>query len=134
MKLLSSVSDRERILKKINDIIESYGRNDLNVYLLHGDLSQEEVNGLYNYPKIKAHISFTKGEGFGRPLLEASVSGKPVIASNWSGHVDFLKHSILLGGKVEKVHPSAVNQFVLKDSGWFLCRLLICTKSYEGSL
>ena len=47
------------------------------------------------HPKIKAHISFTKGEGFGRPLLEASVSGKPVIASNWSGHIDFLTHSIL---------------------------------------
>ena len=123
-----SVSDREKILKKIDEVRESCGRNNLNVYLLHGDLTQEEVNGLYNHPKVKAHISFTKGEGFGRPLLESSVSGKPVIVSNWSGHIDFLKHSILLAGKIEKVHPSAANQFVLKDSGWFYVDYLYAQK------
>jgi len=114
-----SVSDRERILKKIDSIKESFGLNSLNIYLLHGDLTQEEVNGLYNHPKVKAHVSFTKGEGFGRPLLEASLSGKPVIASNWSGHIDFLKHSVLLGGKLGQVHPSAANNFILKEAGWF---------------
>jgi len=118
-----SVSDRERILKKIDSIKESFGLNSLNIYLLHGDLTQEEVNGLYNHPKVKAHVSFTKGEGFGRPLLEASLSGKPVIASNWSGHIDFLKHSVLLGGKLGQVHPSAANNFILKEG-------CICKKHY----
>ena len=41
-----------------------------NVYLLHGDLTDEEMNQLYNHPKVKAHLTFTHGEGFGRPLLE----------------------------------------------------------------
>ncbi len=31
---------------------------------------------MYNHPKVKAHVSFTHGEGFGRPLLEASISEK----------------------------------------------------------
>jgi hypothetical protein len=93
-----------------------------NIYVLHGDLTQEEMNGLYNHSKVKAHVSFTKGEGFGRPLLEASLSQKPVIASNWSGHIDFLNSqlSILLPGQLTPVHPSAVwEPIVIAQSSWF---------------
>jgi len=116
-----SVIDRENLKDKIQKIKNSIGKNNLpNIYLLHGDLSPEEMNGLYNHKKVKAHISFTKGEGYGRPLLEASLSGKPVIASGWSGHVDFLKeHSIMLPGSVNQVHPSAANEWIMKESGWF---------------
>ena len=41
-----------------------------------------EMNEMYNHPKVKAHLTFTHGEGFGRPLLEASFSGKPIISTN----------------------------------------------------
>ena len=68
---------------------DDYGK--VPVYLLHGDLTQEEMNALYQHPKVKAMLNFTKGEGFGRPLLEFSLTGKPVIVSGWSGHIDFLK-------------------------------------------
>ena len=73
--------------------------------MLHGDLRDEEMNGLYNHPKVKSHVSFTHGEGFGRPLLEASLSEKPVIAPNWSGHVDFLGggNAILLPGSLNDI-------------------------------
>jgi glycosyltransferase involved in cell wall biosynthesis len=79
------------------------------------------MNDLYNHPKVKAHVSFTKGEGFGRPLLEASVSAKPVIASNWSGHVDFLSlNSLMLPGGLTQVHESAVmKDMILKEAQWF---------------
>ncbi len=115
-----SVMDREEILNKIRRI-RSEVPNAPKIYLVHGDLEQVELNSLYNHPKVKAHVSFTKGEGFGRPLLEASLSGKPVIATNWSGHVDFLSpHSTLLPGQVQQVHPSAVVQgIILPESGWF---------------
>jgi len=74
----------------------------------------------YNHPKIKAHITFTKGEGYGRPLAEASISAKPVIASDYSGHKDFLKHAVLLRGQLNKVHPSAVwDKVILAESEWF---------------
>jgi len=76
---------------------------------------------LYNHPKVKASLSFTHGEGFGRPLLEFSLTGKPVIASNWSGQLDFLTNegSVLLKGELKPVDSSASNQFLLTDSQWF---------------
>jgi glycosyltransferase involved in cell wall biosynthesis len=118
-----SILDREEILDRIRKIQESVGNKDLpNIYLLHGELSDDGINELYNHSKVKAHVSFTKGEGYGRPLLEASVSQKPVIASNWSGHIDFLdpEMSVLLPGEVKQIHSSAVvPDMLLPESRWF---------------
>ena len=114
-----SVRDREHIVRNIKHALGSdYGK--VPVYLLHGDLSAKQMNGLYNHKKIKAMASFTKGEGFGRPLLEFSLTGKPVIASNWSGHLDFLKEgAVLLEGELKNVHESAADDFLLKEGKWF---------------
>jgi glycosyltransferase involved in cell wall biosynthesis len=118
-----SIMDRDEILTRIQKIREFVGDKDLpNVYLLHGELEDGEVNELYNHPKVKAHVSFTKGEGYGRPLLEASISQKPVITSNYSGHLDFLdpEMSILLSGEIKQIHPSAVAQnMLIPESSWF---------------
>jgi glycosyltransferase involved in cell wall biosynthesis len=119
-----SIIDREEILEKINKIRAYVGDNDTlpNIYLFHGELEDGEINELYNHSKVKVHVSFTKGEGYGRPLLEASISQKPVIASNYSGHLDFLKPetSILIPGQITQLHPSAVVQnMLLPESGWF---------------
>jgi len=118
-----SIMDREEILDRIRKIIATVEGNELpQVYLIHGELSDDEINELYNHPKVKAHVSFTKGEGYGRPLLEASVSQKPVVVSNWSGHLDFLnpEMSVLLPGEVKQIHPSAVVQdMLLPEGGWF---------------
>jgi glycosyltransferase involved in cell wall biosynthesis len=117
-----SIMDREEILDRIRKIQESVDGDLPHVYLIHGELSDDEINELYNHPKVKAHVSFTKGEGYGRPLLEASISQKPVIVSNWSGHLDFLKPemSVLLSGEVKQIHPSAaVQDMLLPESGWF---------------
>jgi glycosyltransferase involved in cell wall biosynthesis len=113
--------DRSLLIDKIRKIYESTPGNNLpNVYVLHGDLTDSEMNSLYNHPKIKAHITFTKGEGFGRPLAEASISQKPVIAPNYSGHTDFLKKAILLPGELRQIHHSAVWKDVLiPESQWF---------------
>ena len=114
-----SVMDRENTIKKIKDVLgKDYGK--VPVYLLHGDLTPSEMNGLYEHPKVKAMLNFTKGEGFGRPLLEFSLTGKPVIVSGWSGHLDFLKSgAVLLEGEMKNVHESAADQFLLKESQWF---------------
>jgi glycosyltransferase involved in cell wall biosynthesis len=115
--------DRDEMLSKIQAIRIAVGGDDLpNVYLLHGEFTDEEMNELYNHPKIKAFVSFTKGEGYGRPLLESSISQKPVIASNWSGHLDYLSPnmSVLLPGTVNQIHSSAVvPNMLLPESGWF---------------
>lgn len=60
------------------------------VHFLHGNLSDNDVAGLYRHPKIKCLLTLTRGEGFGLPILEAAASGLPVIATNWSGHLDFM--------------------------------------------
>ena len=132
-----SILDREEILKKIDQIKNSVGLEGgqtlPNIYLLHGELTDKEMNSLYNHPKVKAHVSFTKGEGFGRPLLEASVSGKPVIASGWSGHLDFLdqSNSVLVGGELKPIHESSVWDGVLiRESTWFSPDMNQCANAF----
>jgi glycosyltransferase involved in cell wall biosynthesis len=114
-----SVLDREATVSKIRHALaKDYGK--VPVYLIHGDMNPSELNGLYEHPKVKVMLNFTKGEGFGRPLLEFSLTGKPVIVSNWSGHLDFLKEgAVLLEGELKNVHESAADQFLLKESQWF---------------
>ena len=117
-----SILDREDIMTKIEQIKASVRGKLPNVYVLHGDLRDEEMNGLYNHPKVKAHVSFTHGEGFGRPLLEATLSGKPVIAPNWSGHVDFLdkSDSVLLPGSLNDVSKNSFpKNMIVQGQQWF---------------
>ena len=115
-----SVRDREDMASRIEQLTKEFGAGCPPIYLLHGEFTEDEMHGLYEHPKVKAMVSFTHGEGFGRPLLEFSLTGKPVIASNWSGHLDFLKSgAILLDGELKEVHPSAQNQFIIQGSKWF---------------
>ena len=121
-KVNYSLLDREGVLRDINRIRDKFKGEKLpNIYLLHGELTDEEMNKLNNDPKIKSFISFTKGEGYGRPLAEAAITGKPTIVSNWSGHRDFLfpDYNILIGGELKPVHQSTANEFLLKESQWF---------------
>ena len=119
----SSIMDRDEILKKIDVIRNTVGDSDLpNVYLFHGDVKDNSINELYNHPKVKAMINLTKGEGFGRPLLEFSLMRKPIIASNWSGHTDFLNRDFccLVDGYLKQIHPSAaVENMLIPESNWF---------------
>ena len=117
-----SVLDRQEMLNKINDIKGSVKGKLPNIYLIHGDFMDEEINELYNHPKVKAHVSLTHGEGFGRPLLEASLSEKPVIAPNWSGHTDFLKkpNAVFIGGSISDVPKGSFPEnFHVDSMKWF---------------
>jgi glycosyltransferase involved in cell wall biosynthesis len=119
----TSILDRDKILKRIDDVRKTVSSKNLpNIYVIHGDLSDSEINSIYNHPKVKAMVNLTKGEGFGRPLLEFSVVGKPIIASGWSGHIDFLPSEFagLVGGTLNNIHPSAhVPNVLLRESQWF---------------
>ena len=130
----TSIMDREELLNRI-DAIRQTVKGDLpNVYLLHGDMTDAEINELYNYGKVKAMVSLTKGEGFGRPLLEFSLVNKPIIASAWSGHVDFLDREFVkyVGGDLTNVHPSAVVQnMILPESQWFSPNAMDVGKAFK---
>ena len=121
-----SVIDRNEIRTKIEDIKATVKGKLPPVYFLHGDLTDEEMNQLYNHPKSKAHITFTHGEGFGRPLLEASSSEKIIIAPNWSGHIDFLNknNSVLLPGTMTDVHKSHYQKIY-----WLRVQVVYCKLS-----
>jgi len=119
-----SILDRELCLQRISKIKNRFPKdwNLPNVYLLHGSLSDEEMNKLYNHPKVKSFVSFTHGEGYGRPLQEATMVGLPVIASAWSGQMDFLssQDSMLLGGQLVQVPKSQVwKDIIIPESQWF---------------
>jgi hypothetical protein len=118
----SSYMDRTEIIKRIKAIASTVNSKNLpNVYLLHGEFTDEEMNSLYNHPKVKAMVSLTKGEGFGRPLLEFSLTNKPIITTNWSGHTDYLnpEFTTLLPGQLTNVHPSTANGMLMQEAQWF---------------
>ena len=117
-----SYMDRDEILKRISMIRKMSSSSDIpNIYLLHGEFTDAEMNEMYNHPKVKVMVSLTKGEGFGRPLLEFTQSKKPLLTTNWSGHIDFLKaeFTTLINGTLTNVHPSAANSMLMKEGQWF---------------
>jgi len=118
----ASYMDRDELIKRIKAIRATVKSNNIpNVYLLHGEFTDVEMNQIYNHSKVKAMVSLTRGEGFGRPLLEFSLVNKPIIATNWSGHTDYLnpEFTTLLPGTMTNVHESAANHMLMKEAEWF---------------
>jgi glycosyltransferase involved in cell wall biosynthesis len=116
-----SVIDREGTREKLEGVLKSFGKKCPSIYLIHGDMEETDMSKLYHHPKVKAMLSFAKGEGYGRPMAEFTLTGKPIIASGWSGQMDFLpaEHSVLLEGSLTAVHESAADQFCMKEAQWF---------------
>jgi len=116
-----SIIEEEQILDSIDAIRKTVGGDMPNIYLLYGNLTDQEMNELYNHPKVKA-FALVGNEGFGRPYLEFSAaSSKPIIASPFSGHLDFLnpEYNIFVKGEIANVHESAANKFIMKEARWF---------------
>ena len=82
--------DREKLHYDLKNFISEYPDKKCKVYLLHGDMTDEEMHALYIHPQVKALIALPHGEGFGLPIFEAAYSGLPVVATAWSGQLDFL--------------------------------------------
>ena len=128
-----SITEKEMIMDKLDAIRKQVNGDLPNIYLLYGSLTNEELNELYNHPKVKA-FALVGNEGFGRPYLEFSAaSSKPIIASYFSGHIDFLHedYNVFVPGKVAQVHPSAANQFLLKEASWFKADPVATSKALE---
>ena len=126
----NSRPDRYRTLGKVEDIVNNFDLENpdltrkCKIYVLHGDLSEEEIHALYRHPKIKAFVTLTHGEGFGLPIFEAAYNKLPIIAPAWSGHLDYLYAPLAgpSGGK-KKIRPlfEAVDynlQFIQPEAVW----------------
>lgn len=121
-----SIIERNEIIERINLIQQMFRDEGFSgklpsIYLLNGELTPEEMNQLMNHPKVKAFVSFTHAEGYGLPFVEFATTGKPLIVTNYSGHLDFIKpeHSVLLPGKLVQIDPSAANEWLPKEGEWF---------------
>jgi len=127
------ILDRNAINAELQRTLKKYEDRKCKVYLLHGDLTDEEMHSLYQNDQINALVSLTHGEGFGLPLFEAAYCGLPVIATDWSGHLDFLykptkdkkgkeklkPHFAKIDYDLQPVIPAAVwNGVIQKDSMW----------------
>lgn len=114
-----SVSDYFATTKNIKKIKEEHpSKTQPNIYLLHGDFNSSELSAIYKNTKVKAFVTHTRGEGFGRPILEASLCGLPILATKWSGHLDITdkKNSVLLPGTLKPVGIS--NELFCENSNW----------------
>jgi len=125
----ASQIDREAITNNLQQILAPYTDRKCKVYLLHGDMHENEMSSLYNHPKIKALISLSHGEGFGLPIFEAAGWGLPVITTEWSGQTDFMycpnkegkvkPHFARVDFTLQPVQPEAIWEGVIeKDAMW----------------
>ena len=124
----STIIDRQATKKQIENYVESLGEKKCKVYLIHGNLTESEMHSLYTHPKVKAYYTTTHGEGYGLPIFEAAYSGLPVIATDWSGHLDFLsaphkgktkKLFAKISCDIKQVQQKAVwGDLILKESRW----------------
>lgn len=91
------------------------------IHIIHGMLSNSEIAGLYRHPTVKALVAPTRGEGFGLPILEAAASGLPVIATEQSGHMDFMNKGkfVRLEYDMTPIHQSRVdNNIWIAGTKW----------------
>jgi len=86
----NSVIDRETLYDNIKNFLSEFPNKKCKVYLLHGDMTDEEMHALYIHPQVTAFVALPHGEGFGLPIFEAAYSGLPIVATAWSGQLDFL--------------------------------------------
>jgi glycosyltransferase involved in cell wall biosynthesis len=114
--------DKRNVTQLLQNLLKEVRQGDLpRVHLIHGELSDQEISSLYRHTQIKALVSLTRGEGYGLPILEAAASGLPVIATGWSGHMDFMKHGkfVEVGYKIDKIHPTrADGNIFVQNSKW----------------
>lgn len=123
--------DRMNTREYLKDLKKEFGITNP-ITLVHGELNNEELVGLYKHPKISLMFSMTRGEGFGLPLLEAAACGLPVMASDWSAHPEFLDHKFLkLKGREVPIPPERIDPNIWVGGNWFDPSVIKASKSIK---
>ncbi len=115
----NNISSPDRFITKSKIEQIRNGRKDPKIYLLHGELTIEEMASLYRHPKIHAYVSLTSGEGWNRPTAEAVCCGLPIAITGWSGHMDYLNehNATLINYNFVEVPPEVVQNGEIFERG-----------------
>ncbi|RSK52910.1 glycosyltransferase [Bacillus canaveralius] len=99
IKINNSQIDRSVELEQLKKEIGDYK----NIYIIDKVMNRNEINALMNVTNCL--VSLHRSEGFGLPLAEAMACGKPVIATGWSGNMEFMNetNSCLVRYELERV-------------------------------
>ncbi len=113
----NSLVDRNLTNSRLRKLKASAGEHKCKIYLVHGNMTDEEMLGLYTNNNIHAFINIAHGEGFGLPIFEAAYSGLPVIAPNWGGQKDFLNAKVTRAAKLKsgRRKPKTKTKFLATD-------------------
>ena len=88
----NSTIDFHATREKIEYLLNTFNPNrQCKVYFVHGNLTKDQMSSLFNPEYIDCYLTATHGEGFGIPIFQAACNSIPVVATNWSGHLDFLR-------------------------------------------
>jgi len=117
----SSRIDLEQTEARLRGLLGRFPNRKCSVSLLHGDLSEGQMRGLYEHDKVKALVNIAHGEGFGLPLFEAARTALPIITIPWSGQMDFLRHGdknyfATVSHVTRPVQPEAVWKGVIEEN------------------
>jgi glycosyltransferase involved in cell wall biosynthesis len=85
--------DKKRTREYFESFVKAVRPNSVypRINLLYGDMSRDEIASLFKSKEISCYVSLTRAEGYGLPIVDAAASGLPIIATNYSGHLQFLK-------------------------------------------
>jgi glycosyltransferase involved in cell wall biosynthesis len=88
------------------------------ITILMQTLSREDVDALV--AKSHVFVSLHRAEGFGLPLLEARMAGLAVIATAWSGNMDFMSEedSILVPARIVEMYDEPEYMASVARAGW----------------
>jgi len=124
LKVWSSLG---KTLDEIKREILNYLKNELKIYKIPSNIVfYDKMISVADFPKlynsVNAYVSPNRGEGWGRPLMEAMAAGLPTIATNCTGQLEFMSddNSFLIDCNLTKVHNKAVQEIhTMKGQNWF---------------
>ena len=107
------------IHNNISDLIKDATRPDgPEIVHIDKDMADKEIVSLYR--RSDCFVSPTRGEGFGLPMAEAMICKIPVIATCYSGHLDFCneKNSYLVDYKLVPSKSHVRTEYQIDNSLW----------------
>ncbi len=134
--------DRQLSIEAVSNIIRASRKGKYpKINLVHGTMTSKEIASLYHKDSINCYVSATRGEGYGLPIIDAAVVGMPIVATGWSGHLEFLDEDLFyaVDYNLEKIKPSRIdNRVFFEGFRWanpkresFIKQVLRVYRNYE---